>query len=76
MRTPPKRSKHDKILVDTDSDDDVLTLQGIMRLSKDELHARHPWTQHVIFNETIMQEDSKEEVERLVQRVKEVRSPQ
>ena len=43
-----------------------------MRLSKDELHARHPWTQHVIFNETIMPEDSKEEVERLVQRVKEV----
>jgi hypothetical protein len=50
-------------------------LQGIMRLSKGELHARHPWTQHVIFNETIMPEDSKEEVERLVQRVKEVRPP-
>jgi hypothetical protein len=71
----PKRAKHDKILVDTDSDEDVLMLQGIMRLSKGELHARHPWTQHVIFNETIMPEDSKEEVERLVQRVKEVRPP-
>ena len=72
----PKRSKHDTFLVDTDSDDDVLILQGIMRLSKDELHARHPWTQHVIFNETIMPEDSKEEVERWVQRVKEVRPRQ
>jgi hypothetical protein len=54
----------------------LLILLGIMRLSKGELHARHPWTQHVTFNETIMAKHSKEEVERLVSRVKEVRSPQ